>query len=326
MPPVPRRPAVVALCLAGVAAAPPATRPADRLPHLHVDVRSREVRVDCEAVAADYPLEFLAVVTGTNEYESVVRSDVKPSDLHLALLLIGLKPGQPVHYSEATHTWFPPVGPPVDVWFEYVKQGKAQRVPAYRWLRDIHTKAAAPAFTWVFTGSHTVDGVYTADQTGSLVGVINNENSVLDVPDLRGRAIEARAFERNTDLMPPTGTPITMVLAPAQPARPPGTRPATAPAVDAAPPAAGGPGGDLSDVHVDQVKVDRLRARWETAVLPHRDALREAAQAHYEAINSLRREQQRLVDEADRIQRTIDDLEKAYADMTTPQPEAATQQ
>ena len=322
MPP-PHRRTVAALCLLGVAAGPPATRPVDRLPHLHVDVRAREVRVDCEAVAADYPLEFLAVVTGTNEYEAVVRSDVKPSDLHLALLLIGLKPGQPVHYSEATHTWFPPQGPPVDVWFEYERQGKRQRVPAYRWLRDVHTKAAPPAFTWVFTGSHTVDGVYTADQTGSLVGVINNENSVLDVPDLRSRAIEARSYERNPDLMPATGSVVTMVLTAAVAATPPGTRPATMPAADPVRPAGADP--SLSAVHVDQAKVDRLRDHWNAAVLPHRQALREAAQAQYEVTNELRREQQRLIDEADRIQRTIDELDKSYADMTAAQPEPATQ-
>jgi hypothetical protein len=57
-------------------------------------------------------------------------------------------------------------------------------------------------------------------------------------------------------------------------------------------------------------------------VAPHRQALKEAAQAHYQVINDLRKEQQRLIDESDRIQRTIDQLEKEYQDMTTPQPEA----
>ena len=43
-------------------------------------------------------------------------------------------------------------------------------------------------------------------------------------------------------------------------------------------------------------------------------------------MTELRREQQRLIDEADRIQRTIDELDKEYQDMTTPRPEAATQE
>ena len=53
-------------------------------------------------------------------------------------------------------------------------------------------------------------------------------------------------------------------------------------------------------------------------------ALREAAQAQYDVIRELRREQQRLIDEADRIQRLIDELERKYQDMTTPRPENPT--
>jgi len=302
------------LILAG-ADAPPATQPAKvgKLPHIAVDAKAKEIRVDCEAVKADYPLEFLAVLTNTNEYEALVRSDAKPSDLHLALLMIGLTPGTPVHYSESTKTWQPPTGPPVDIWFEYQKDGKSMKVPAYRWMRDVKTKKEATPMTWVFTGSKVMDDhSYAADTTGCLVGVINNELSVLDVPALKSRALESREYERNPDLIPPTGTVVTMILTPASDQGASTTQPAL--------PAATNPTG-LSDVHIDQAKVDRLRQHWEDAVAPHRQALKKAAQAHYQVINDLRKEQQRLIDESDRIQRTIDELEKEYQDMTTPQPE-----
>lgn len=323
--------------------APTAAAAAGKLPHLQVDAKQKLVRVDCEAVKADYPLEFLAVVTNTNEYEALVRSEVKPSDLHLALLIIGLKPGTPVHYSESTKTWLPPSGPPVDLWFEYQKDGKTVKIPAYRWMRDVKTHKEAPPMTWVFTGSKLLDdGTYAADATGCLVGVINNELSVLDVPALKSRALEARDYERNADLMPPTGTPVTMILSPAQAGDTPATRPAAESPGIALPPGvapttnlSAEPTGSalppgvtpstnptgLSDVHIDQARVDRLRQYWDQKVGPHRDALREAAQAHYQVINDLRKEQQRLIDESDRIQRTIDELEKEYQDMTTPQPE-----
>jgi len=303
----------------------PATRPVGKLPHLTIDAKNRQVLVDCQAVQADMGLEFLAVVTNTNEYEALVRSEVKPSDLHLALLMLGMKPGQPIHFSEATRQWFPPTGPPLQIEFRYEKDGRPMTVPANRWMRDVKTKAEAPAMTWVFTGSRvTEDGSYAADSTGCLVGVVNNELSVIDVPALASRALEARSWERNPDLMPGTGSPVTMVLT-ALDAPPLGAVPAATPSTEPAPTDAGhaaGPG--LSDVHIDQAKVDRLRAHWEAAVAPHRDALREAARAHYEVIAQLRQEQQRLIDEADQIQRTIDQLEKDYQAMTTPQPEATT--
>ena len=136
---------------------------------------------------------------------------------------------------------------------------------------------------------------------------------MLDVPALKSRALEARDYEHNSDLMPATGTAVTMILSPAADQ---GT--ATAQSTGATPTT--NPAG-LSDVHLDQAKVDRLRQHWEQAVAPHRLALKEAAEAHYQVISDLRKEQQRLIDESDRIQRTIDELEKEYQDMTTPQPE-----
>ena len=253
-------PVYLLLLLSPLAKADPTTQPAGKLPHIAVDVKRKEIRVDCEAVKADYPLEFLAVVTNTNEYEALVRSEVKPSDLHLALLLIGLTPGQPIHYSESTKTWQPPTGPPVDIWFEYQKDGREMKVPAYRWMRDVKTKKEAPPMTWVFTGSKVMDNnSYAADATGSLIGVINNELSVLDVPALKSRALEARDYERNSDTMPATGTAVTMVLSPAADQGAAATRPTPSPGTQ--------PTG-LSDVHIDQAKVDRLRERWEQAVGP----------------------------------------------------------
>src|SRR5947209_5877344 len=119
--------------LAGAAEAP-ATQPG-KLPHIDVDVKAKRVRVECEPCSEnmDVGLEFFCVATGTNEYESVLRSKAKASHLHLALLMIGLEPGEPVKYSEAAKKWIPPHGPPLQITCEWKKaSGETARVPAYR--------------------------------------------------------------------------------------------------------------------------------------------------------------------------------------------------
>lgn len=77
----------------------------------------------------------------------------------------------------------------------------------------------------------------------------------------------------------------------------------------------------LSEVTTDEARIKALRQLWEKQVAPHRRQLSAAAQTHYEVLSALRREQQRLIDESDRIQRVIDELQKEYQDMTTPRPE-----
>jgi hypothetical protein len=317
----------------------------------------------------------------------VLRSKAKASHLHLALLMIGLEPGEPVKYSEAAKKWIAPHGPPLQITCEWKKaSGEVVRVPAYRLMRNIKDKKEARPFTWVFTGSKVMDdGKYAADAVGYLVSVLNNELTVIDVPDVAARALESREWERNVALLPAADGKATvwMIVEPAGNKDAGKTEGAagdvgeTVVSVDAAgkvkvdgmsviverlPEALGGrrlqskvrlevapeappdevkkvndaireakadltgaiappPANGVTDVSVDDKKMAALREKWEKAVAPHDKALRQAAQAHYEVIESMRKEQQRLIDEAERIQRAIDELQKQYQDMTTPRPE-----
>jgi len=305
-----------------------------KLPHLEFDLDKKQVRVECEALDTAAPLEFFCCETGTNEYESLLRSSVTPSNVHTALLAIGLKPGSPITYSESLKKLIPPSGPPLRISLEYEKDGKTIHALAQHWLRDDKTKQEPPHFGWVFAGSRVMpDGKYAADMTGYIVSVVNFDLTMIDVPELASSANETLEWERNPDVAPKAGTKVWMIIEPmgggADVAEPPTTQPAQPAAADAppAPPDATQPATtdpSLSDVHIDQAKVDRLQKYWEDKVSPHAAALREAAEAHYKVMADLRREQQRLIDEADRIQRTIDSLEKQYQDMTTPHPEPGT--
>jgi biopolymer transport protein ExbD len=366
----------------------PATMPVDgKLPHVQVDVKNKQVRVECQScnVHQDVGLEFFCVAEGTNEYESVLSSKARASHLHLGMLLIGLVPGEPVKWSESTKKWSPPHGPPVQIFCEWEKDGSTVRVPAYRLMINRKTRKEAPPFTWVFTGSRVMDdNKYAADGVGYLVSVLNNELTVIDIPDVAGRDLDSREWDRNSTLLPPVGTTIWMVIEPTGKKETPTTEPASAVkrdigatliaiepdgkvtldgmrirvellsdvlsrrrlsapvqinAAPTAPPEVvkqvmlavkdahveliGAPpekGSGISDVTTDEARIKKMKELWERRVAPHNAALKEAAQAHYDVIETLRREQQRLIDEADRIQRTIDELQKQYQDMTTPRP------
>lgn len=281
---------------------------------MQVDLRTREIRVDCETLRPKMPLEFFCVTAGGNEHESVLRTRAKPSNIHTALLLLGLQPGEPVKFSESTKKWFPPHGPPLTISVEFVKDGKTIRVPASRLMRDLHTQKSAPPMTWVFTGSRVMpDGVYAADVTGYVVTVVNFELSMVDVPRIASEAQETLDWEVDPDMVPTAGMPMTMIIQPLADAPGGNVAPLATPSTTAP--------TNLSDVTVNQVLVDHLRERWDQQVRPHSQDLKQAAQAQYEVLSSLRREQQRLIDEADHIQRLIDQLEQEWQQMTTPRPE-----
>lgn len=319
---------------ADAAADPAPEQKMGKFPHVEFSAKTRQVRVECEMLACNTPLEFFCCVKGTNDYEAMIRSEAKPSDLHAALLALGLQPGHPVQYSEAAKKWIAPQGPPLQISLQYEKDGKPVSEPAWKWIRDTKTKKPAPPFTWIFAGSRLLpEGKYAADVTGYLVSIVNFELTVIDVSQIASNSNETLEWERNPDITPPAGAKVWMVIEPVgnhapQPAgAPPSTRPAdkheehagatfqTSSATE--PPSA--PGVEAEVAAADQ-NVKELRERWEQQLAPRRDALRVAAETHYKVIQELRARQQKLIDAADRVQRTIDELEKSYQDLTTPRP------
>jgi len=317
-----------------MAADEPAKPDASKMPHMRVDVKAKQVWVECQSLNVQMPLEFFCCMTGTAEHEAVLRSEVQPSHLHLGLLMLGLTPGEPVHFSKAADKWLPPHGPPLQISCEYEKDGKTVHVPAYRMMRNVKSKKEMSPMTWIFAGSRVMeDKRYAADTTGYIVSVVNFDLTVIDIPELASSANETLEWEYNPVLVPPKGTKVWMIIEPAgkEAAKPEGEKPKADasggatnvfadPGTTPTPTALTGADSNISDVQVDEKKIKALRAKWEQVVAPKTNALREAAQAHYDVINSLRREQNRLIDEADRIQRVIDQLQKEYQDMTTPRP------
>jgi hypothetical protein len=189
---------------------------AARFPFLQVDARGKVIEVECEAIACRNPLEFFLCLSGTNEHEAVLRSKVKPSHLHAALLMIGLKPGEPAHFDDAAQKWIPPRGTPVQMSVRFEREGKQVELPAYRLMRDTRSKREMPALSWVFTGTRILDnGVYAADETGYLVSVVNFDFTVIDIPRLASSANEALEWETNLELMPRGGSAVTLVIRPA---------------------------------------------------------------------------------------------------------------
>ena len=144
---------------------------------------------------------------------------------------------------------------------------------------------------------------------------MNFDFALIDVPNLASSSNDLLEWERNAELMPAKGAQVWMVIEPAGNGAEGGAAPATAPAEPTTK-------TKLSDVEIDEQKVQGLIDLHNKVLAPRAQALREAAEAHYKVIVELRQEQQRLINEADRIQRAIDQIERDWADATTPAPAA----
>ena len=184
------------------------------------------VEFDAVAVLKTGFLEQLVCLVGTREHEALFAFDGKASDVHAALLFIGLEPGTPAHWREVTADGtsriegVEPKGSPVGI--TVVLPDGSER--AIEWFVRAAPLTAAPdrppPSRFVFSGSRfersrrTGADRYVADSSGSLIGLVTFGDETIGcaevIPDQA--SVAAPVWEAWTERMPEPGTPVRIRL------------------------------------------------------------------------------------------------------------------
>lgn len=165
-----------------------------------------------------YPLEVIATSPaphGQKAHETVVTFDAAPSDLHKALVSLGLAPGKPARGHGAV-----PTGPEVRVLLEYTGiTGKARRIPIAKALTDSRTGKRMPPMKWYFTGSvmrqadpDKPEKVYGADLSGTLISLFPVTDETVLQSSMTLAEESLLKMETNKDLLPPEGTDVKLIV------------------------------------------------------------------------------------------------------------------
>jgi truncated hemoglobin YjbI len=194
----------------------PASKPL-ALEALTVDKAKGQVIMDGVFCLEQGQLEFL--VAGPNkEYESLVSTQVKPSSLHAALLMLGLSQGKPARWTSTAPgqpaVFQPPRGAQLEISLRWTgPDGQKHDVPATDLLETAPDGKPVGAVRWVFVGSDVLEGgAYWADALGHHVSVSNFASSVLDVPFESTDKDALLQFAVNKNKVPPKLTPVQVVL------------------------------------------------------------------------------------------------------------------
>jgi len=194
---------------------------------IEVDARAHRVTVKGYVCLEDGILEFLAVVAGGREYESVLALKCKPSGLHTALILAGGKPGDldPAFMEDirVLPDGVKPAGRPGDrfnVTVRWQENGKAHEAPAYTFLLSRKTGRPPEPTPFVFTGSYflkneaTGQEHYMADLDGGLIATFFDLGSILNMPVAEGNPYrgEQLGFALNKDVVPPKDTQVQVIF------------------------------------------------------------------------------------------------------------------
>lgn len=190
---------------------------------LKIDKEKRTINVPAQVavrklpdLAEIYPLEVICTFAkGEKKHETIVTSEVKPSEIHKALESLGLKPGKPAKGEDARAE-----GPETEIFLEIPKTGAPpERIAIEKLIVDRTSGKPLPKLKWLFTGSvmkqpdpDKPEKVYGADFTGTLISIFPvTEDTVLQT-NLTMKEEKLIKLETNKKLLPAEGTPVTLVI------------------------------------------------------------------------------------------------------------------
>jgi len=191
---------------------------------LLADRKHKRVLIQAEAtgIGRDVPVEFFLIGQNSgHDYEALAVSFARPSDIHKALVFIGMTPGRPCNPAKF-HFW--PKGERVLMTFaSYSACPSLKPVRTEKLILDRRTGKALPDTGLVFTGSLLIDSagrpgvkVYAANtrEPNSIASNYNERESVLDVPRQAPQSAVYGEQSANPEFLFPSNSLLQVVMEP----------------------------------------------------------------------------------------------------------------
>ncbi|RMH24519.1 MAG: hypothetical protein D6693_09890 [Planctomycetota bacterium] len=235
---MPHRPPLIRTLVATLAlSAPAGAQLRDVFPHVRVDTEAKVVEIDGavpifvhDPDAPDVYLEVIVCTPDTKEHESLVVTRARPSHVHAALLMIGLNPGRPGHWTwsgdgaDARLTAHDPEGDAVRVSLHWTDaDGRARSADPSAWITHHDTGEKPNPRAFVFAGSRMMDRgfgrgeMYDADGAGVLVGLATFGSEVVAWPETFSpdSGVDEPVWVADPATTPPIDTPVRVRFTPA---------------------------------------------------------------------------------------------------------------
>ena len=174
-----------------------------------------KVRIQKEKRTIEFPAvvnmkegiaEYFLVSNQGKVHESVLRTEVEPYQINVAMLLLGGKGAQTNFFLPDK----PPPGDAVNIEVSWKGRFSTKRVAAEELVFDRARKAPMSKGTWTYNGSFQFEGIFVAQEGGSIVSVIGDPEALINNP--RDRREDDENWIVNTKAVPAVETSVTVTI------------------------------------------------------------------------------------------------------------------
>ncbi len=175
------------------------------------DASKREVTVPGEIniIGSDINVEFFACGKLGKTHESILIIDAEPLHIFAALAALDYEAGMNL---EAVGDPRLPMGSPVEIWVEWNRGAEVVSRPARELIWNSFTEQPMQETPWIFNGGRLRNNQFTAQIYHNIVAVYRDPDSLFNHSLSTGS--DDRTYRVNTDVIPPKGTKIKLIIRP----------------------------------------------------------------------------------------------------------------
>jgi hypothetical protein len=192
---------------------------------VRLDKSRKTVQFPAQLNMNDGLIEYLLVNSKGKAYESLLRTDIEPYSIQLAMLLIGAKgapqtpallnaPSIPFHVNRpASATNSPPLaiqGDPVTIELAWQTSNGTKQLPAEDCIMNLAARTNASRGPWTYNGSRVVNGFFLAQREGSIVAMIDDIDAMVNNP--RPGSDNDQIWQINSNTLPPLNTAVEVTF------------------------------------------------------------------------------------------------------------------
>jgi hypothetical protein len=188
------------------------------------------IRIDQARHSASFPgrlnlvqgnLEYLLVTATGATHESLLRTEVQPSDLHFAMLLLGAKgagltapspdDAPPAQINKDYLARAPELkGDRIQIAVKWKADAGEKTVPVEDWVLNSETGKPAPRGPWLYTGSMFSGGHFLAQTEGAFAALVHYPAALINNP--RKGSDNDSVWLPNPKAVPALDTPVEIVI------------------------------------------------------------------------------------------------------------------
>ncbi|HTD68699.1 MAG TPA: YdjY domain-containing protein [Candidatus Limnocylindria bacterium] len=152
--------------------------------------------------------EYIVVHKTGKTHESIFRTDARPQDVHVAMLLLGVKPVMTNMFG-ADGKGFPS-GDKVFVKVSWINNGTRIEYATEDLVLNRQTKEPMARGEWIYNESNFSEGAFTAQRDGSIISTHIDPDALINNP--RPGRENDDLFAPNTGKLPAIGTPVEITI------------------------------------------------------------------------------------------------------------------